>query len=166
MKRILFILLLFIPLYLSGQVISSTVSYASDLYSPEMITDGTFDVGSAWGVNGGWSYDAVNDHMDFDDITNGNLTQVDGAMAFPIQINKTYKLEFDISIVGGGNANFCIKSTDGVTWVDYADYANGHHNFEINTGADIGAGGLYIRADENNCDAAFTIDNISIMEVF
>ena len=169
MKRILFILLLFIPLCLSGQVVSSTVSYSQEAepYGPEMITDGTLDVGSAWSVTGGWSYDTEADNMVFDDATNGNLVQADGDMAFSILNNKRYKIAFDISIIGGGNANFNMKSWTGdELYVDYADYADGPHSLEFDSPVGVFEGGIAIRADENNCDAAFTIDNISIMEVF
>jgi len=170
MKRILFILLLFIPLCLSGQVISSTVSYSqeAELYGPELITDGDFNLeaNEDWSLTGGWTYNTTTHTMDFDDATNGNLVQPDGYMVTSIEPNTTYKLEFDIDIVGGGNANFCIKTTSGETWVDYADYADDHHNFEIGPLADIGAGGFYIRADENNCDAAFSIDNISLKKKY
>ena len=170
MKRLLLLFsLIFVSVVCQGQYagVVAGSNASTGAYSSERLTDGTFDVGSAWGVTGGWSYDAVNDEMDFDNATNGNLTQADGAMAFPIQINKTYKLEFDISIVGGGNANFTIKSSNGgIEYVAYADYADGPHSFEIGPFGDVGIGGIYFRANEADCDAAFSIDNISLMEVF
>jgi len=137
-------------------------------YSAELITDGDFNLEANhdWALTGGWTYNTTTHTMDFDDATNGNLVQPDGYMVTSIEPNTTYKLEFDIDIVGGGNANFCIKTTSGETWVDYADYADDHHNFEIGPLADIGAGGFYIRADENNCDAAFSIDNISLKKKY
>ena len=137
-------------------------------YSAELITDGDFNLEANhdWALTDGWTYNTTTHTMDFDDNTNGNLVQPDGYMVTSIEPNTTYKLEFDIDIVGGGNANFNIKSSDGVEWVAYADYADGHHNFEINTGADIGAGGLYMRANTADCDAAFTIDNISLKKKY
>ena len=170
MKRLLLLFsLIFVFVICQGQYpgIVAGSNASTGAYSSERLTDGTLDVGSAWSVTGGWSYDAEADNMVFDDATNGNLVQADGDMAFSILNNKRYKIAFDISIIGGGNANFNMKSWTGdELYVDYADYADGPHSLEFDSPVGVFEGGIAIRADENNCDAAFTIDNISIMEVF
>jgi len=82
-----------------------------------------------------------------------------------MEINKSYKAEFDVDIVSG-NANFkLINYADSEVFIDFADYADGHHVVYFDTDGDIGTGGFGFRASQVSSDNPFTLDNISVKEV-
>ena len=162
MKRIIFILLLFIPFCLTGQVVSSTVSYSQEAepYGPEKISNGGFADATGWNVTGSWAI--AGNVASFTTGTSGAVYQTDGDMVSSITTGETYKLEFDIASGGDVSIRFA-SSNNGIAYIDYTTYGNGHHSVEFGPLVDAGVAGFYVRSLSGT--ASYTIDNISVMKV-
>ena len=169
MKRLYVLLLaVFLTFSLSGQDLFTTIIasqvVASSPYGPEKVTDGNFPNDDNWSVTAGWSI--AGGVATYDDAgASANLYQTDAEMASSIAINKTYKLEFDL-VIADGTATFSVETSDSnINYISYDQYPNGHTSVNFDTGADVGVAGIYFRATSSSAHA-FTLTNISIMEVY
>lgn len=73
--------------------------------------------------------------------------------------NTAYTLNLDI-VIASGNANIRLEASNGaIQYIAAVNYINGNNNIQFTTPADIGIGGLSIRASVIS-DNAFTIDNL------
>ena len=166
MKRLFIIFLLFASIVCQGQSLIDVIADSdvlADPYGPEKIADGTFTDTDNWVEGANWTL--MNPGMAYDDLDLSNMTQHYNKMVTNIEINKTYRFEFNISIASG-NANFkIINYANNEIFVDYADYANGYHALQFDTDGDIDTGGFGVRANNADCDNAFTFYNWSLKEV-
>ena len=164
MKKILFLLSLFICIQVSGQypgiVAASNRVTVSD---GEMLTNGALTSGTAWTVTGGWTL--ASNAATFDDVTNGLLNQFPASMVTNVVANTAYTLTFDVSGASGGGVYIKITSTDNgdgdVQYSAYAEYTNGTKTVNFTTPADVFGGGIRFQASTLG-DSGATIDNISL----
>jgi len=119
----------------------------------DIVTNGDFDTDTDWTYDANWTISGGKAH--YDAVLNAKKLEQSVGFAN----NKNYKVTFDISNQSGGG-QLIIADGDINLLTTYTAYSNGHHVEYITT---VGASAilrLYARS------GAFSIDNISIEEVF
>jgi hypothetical protein len=162
MKSILIILML-LPVPAFGQMVKTGVVTTRVVAAAlsNMISNGTFDDGTDWGIISNWTIGSG--VASYDDVSSGYLYQTPGNMVVAIEANTAYTLEFDISI-SSGNARILFGEIGAsVDYIVAANYINGHHAINFTTPANIGSGGFLIQGIYQTTDNPFTIDNITLV---
>lgn len=162
MKRLIIIPLLFLTLTGWGQFIinGSSPQRARMVVAPSnMISNGTFDSGTAWDLStdctiaGGvfvYTLGAGNTYS----------RQSDGDMVGNFETNNTYTCEFDLT--SSGAAYFYFTNYAGTQiYLAPATYTTGHQSVTLTTGANIDGGGIRIVIYN---DIGFTIDNLTVIK--
>lgn len=131
----------------------------------EMISNGDFSGGSTdWVTTGGWTI--TGGAAVFDDVTTGQLDQLQADMASPLEANTAYTLTFSVSGTTGGGIYMtirCATESGTITLVAFAEYNSGNKSVQFTTPADISDGGIRFVATTDG-DSGATIDNISLTE--
>jgi len=175
MKKLLILILLFLPIVASAQIgrypfyTAPVVVQTGDTLSAEMITNGTFTIIDNWVVDYGPAFSIGSGIASYDfSIGNGYIRQYKDDMIDSVLVNTTYRIEFDLNI----------DITDAeYAWIGFHNYgysidykaptyfgSDGHYVVRFTTGADISGSGILIST------AAFaggnlTIDNVSMKRV-
>ena len=169
MKKYLVILFMIIACAVNAQVVNTSVWFAppasADTLGPEMISNGTFTDGSDWTAEAGWTISGgVATYDDTQDAV--TLSQVDADMLGSIKINTNYKLEFTLNISSGVGDLQITNSSCKAQYIARTLYANGHYTLYFTSGDWIDIKGIAFRAYTSGSSATFTLDNISLKEVY
>jgi hypothetical protein len=127
-----------------------------------MLADSSFTTGTPWSTGGGWSYDSDNDNMAFDDISGGELEQIDGNMLASLESSTHYALRFTIASAGVAGIAFENAAGDGL--ISTTTYADGTHTIYFKSSVDVGAGGFTFDAKTAESTATFTLDDVYLAE--
>jgi len=161
MKKLLILILLFLPIVVSAQIGRYPFYTAPVVSAPavsNMVTDGTFDSGPDWGT-AGWVVSSGS--ISFDgSSTYGSFWQATNYMIAPIATSTSYTLEFDI--VSDGTELTVLCTSMDYYYIGSTNYTTGHITIPFTTGESIGDGGFRIKS--NGDSTPCTIDNIELYE--
>ena len=128
---------------------------------PEKVNNGTFDNTDHWTVGAGLTI--IDGHLHCNYPWNEKAIQTGANMISELEVSHNYTLEFDVSNSTGVGINFSVwDDGTGNVFIEWTDFANGHHSVNFSTPATLpyGTGFLFNFHDANGGD----IDNISIKE--
>jgi len=133
----------------------------------ECVTDGDFSSNTNWTVGQNFLYDSVSDNMDYSTSgdTPGILSQTSANMAIALKKDRTYKLQFTLSSVGGGGkAVIAItNSANTIAYVSNSVCLNGTSTFYFSPL--ISDGGICINPGNPSGTEDLTIDDVTIKEI-
>jgi len=128
---------------------------------PSMISNGTFDDGTDWTYDAGFSI--TGGKAAYAGTVNTGLYQSAANMNSPIVINTDYTLTLTLAVTGYTYGQFAIISADGgASYVASDQYASGTVVINFTTPADISAGGIAIYAYSIAEGETWTIDNVEL----
>jgi hypothetical protein len=161
MKKIFFIILLFLPLALSGQRIGIIASSgtSSATYGAELIDHGDFSAVGNWVIE--------SDQAEITGgalVINGDAYNTVGYQAIDISYSHTYKLEFDI--VSYTSGSMFVYFGDGNYGSGYdVEYSGTQHVTKNIVFSGTNTPPLHIYMMSSSVGFVGTIDNVSVMEV-
>ncbi len=133
----------------------------------ECVTDGDFSSNTNWTVGQNFLYDSVSDNMDYSTSgdTPGILSQTSSNMAIALKKDRTYKLQFTLSSVGGGGkAVIAItNSANTIAYVSNSVCLNGTSTFYFSPL--VSDGGICINPGNPSGTEDLTIDDVTIKEI-
>ncbi len=119
----------------------------------ELVTNGDFATDSDWVKSGSWTYDSSNQSYKTTSSSISSLKQ-NGVT----QINKTYKLTFNVTSAPNGFSDFRVINSDwSETYVNPNEAQLGENTFYINV---VNGTGIRFRVQN-----LYEIDNVSVKEV-
>ena len=133
----------------------------------ECVTDGDFSSNTKWTVGQNFLYDSVSENMDYSTSgdTPGILSQTSSNMAIALKKDRTYKLQFTLSSVGGGGkAVIAItNSANTIAYVSNSVCLNGTSTFYFSPL--VSDGGICINPGNPSGTEDLTIDDVTIKEI-
>ena len=155
---------LFLLASIQGQVVSSSVWFApasAGGLGPEKLSNGALTSGTDWDDDG--EFVLTNDEAQFPDGgVFSYVWQLSGDMVSSVETNTDYTLTFVVSDCSGTMLLQFMETSSSISYISETTYANGTHELEFTSPADIGSGGLSIRTQVGG-DAG-NIDDISLKE--
>ncbi len=133
----------------------------------ECVTDGDFSSNTNWTVGQNFLYDSGSDNMDYSTSgdTPGILSQTSAHMAIALKKDRTYKLQFTLSSVGGGG-KAVIAITNAANTIAYVSNSvclNGTSTFYFSPL--VSDGGICINPGNPSGTEDITIDDVTIKEI-
>jgi len=133
----------------------------------ECVTDGDFSSNTNWTVGQNFLYDSGSDNMDYSTSgdTPGILSQTSANMAIALKKDRTYKLQFTLSSVGGGG-KAVIAITNAANTIAYVSNSvclNGTSTFYFSPL--VSDGGICINPGNPSGTEDITIDDVTIKEI-